>query len=204
MTATTPTPLFGPIAHAVKATLDHFGYKHIINKKGTSVIFDVVTPGPVVWRSQGVIYESSKVLELNVFATDEGYREDRERWVLELACRATNTFPTGAFAFRWGYGDVRYRTCLSFGQREVNNLEVEELLNSTAFPLRVWHDAFQYRHAKVTPEAALNAALIRLDGYEQETVSNATRRALLTVEKSKDGAVCLEPLHIPSPTLTLI
>jgi len=192
------------IADAVSATLKRFGYKHFRNKKGTSIIFDVVTQGPVVWRSQCVIYESSKVLELNVFATDDGYREDRGRWGLELAGRASDVFPTGAFIYRWNYGDVRYRSCVSFGQRQINNQEIEELLNSASFPLRVWHDAFRHRHSKVTPEAALNAALIRLDAYELETVSSATRRALLKVEKSGFVSGVSDAVALPQPPLTLI
>lgn len=69
--------------------------------------------------------------------------------------------------------------------------------------MRVWADAFRHRHSPVTPEAALNAALIRLDAYEKGTVSDATRRALIKLDKVEQSPSATETVS-SAALLTLL
>lgn len=183
-------PARGELVATTESVLRAFGYRFTTNRSGTSTLFEAITEGGVSWRSRFASFEASRVLEVSSFVTDDLYHPSRTQWVHELACRASEAIPLGSFLFRWGEGSVRYRTHVAFNDGAITTDAVARLLNSLAFPLQVWQAAFRLRHSKATPEAALNAALIRLEAFEGEDVSNATRRALLTIvhsRKSPDG-----------------
>lgn len=186
--------------------LDSFGYRYIINQKGNSILFDCQTPGREAdapgewWRSRFAIFEDSRVLTIESFLTDALYNAARRNWVLELTCLINEAFPTGCFAFSWQHGWVQYRSHVSFDNREVTHGEVEALLNSISYPIRVWERAFEYRHSPTDPRTALEASLHQLDGLEYG-VGKTTMKALLKVSSAESTPEVAESV---SPNLSLV
>lgn len=96
-----------PLRNATQDALRQFGYA-FEDMRGT-IIFEVVTEGEAKWRSQALMYEDDRFIEVNVYASDELYPEDKAPWVAELTARINDVVPAGSWVFRYGEEqDVRF------------------------------------------------------------------------------------------------
>jgi hypothetical protein len=195
-----------PLRNAVEGALRQFGYP-FEDMRG-SVIFEVVTEGAATWRSQALMYENDRFIEFNVYATDELYPEEKSGWVSELAARINDVVPAGAWVYRHGdEKDVRFRVVRAFRHdHEITADAIAHLLEQVAFPLQMWRAAFSFRHdPAVTPEIALEAAMIGEGVYDGEGLTKSARAAIMRVSEASELAIMpVETRKVPSPFLTLV
>jgi hypothetical protein len=197
------------LCDAVEGAVRHFvGNQFESNGLGEFRFF-VTSPWTTSWRSQGIVYEAEKFIEFNIFVSDSLYREDRSSWVAELAARMTDAIPAGAFIFRHGEGDVRFRVVRTFREGEPITAEaIISILETTAFPLKLWQRAFAYRHEpSIAPQEALEAALIAEEAYDGSGLSNAATRAILRIEDGQETSLDNDQPSesaFPTPVLRLL
>ncbi len=143
-----------------------------------------------MWRSQGIVYEDEKFIEFNIFVTDDLYPEDRRAWVAELASRMTDNIPAGAFIFRYDEGDTRLRVVRTFREgEEITPEAIIHTLEQVAFPLKLWQRAFAYRYdLAVSPQDALEIALVAEEADDGSGLSIAATRAILRLETAPEDA----------------
>ena len=197
-----------PLRNATEDALRHFGY-HFEDMRG-SLIFEVVTEGDAKWRSQALMYEDDRFIEINVYASDELYPEDKAPWVAELAARINDVVPAGSWVFRYGdEQDVRFRVVRAFRQGDdITADAITHLLELTAFPLSLWKAAFSFRYEDaVTPEIALEAAMLGEGVYDGDGLTNSARAA--TIRVCRASTIASQPVtnnnqHPPTPYLTLV
>ena len=194
------------VANAVSAALNMFGYKHWMNAAKTSAVFDIVTKPDARWRTQALIYEESGFVEFNIFVTDDLFPASKVQWVAELAVRATDQIPHGAFIFRHSESDTRYRVVRSFGPDPVSIESIVHLLECSAFPLEIWKRSFAYVHQPaVTPTLALQAALISLDADESGAgFSRSSLKKILRMTETSEISRGSKALHDQPPQLSLV
>jgi hypothetical protein len=144
----------------------------------------------VPWRAQALIYPIERFAEFNIFVTDELYSPDRTSWVAELASRMTDNVPAGAFVYRYDEGDVRLRVVRTFREGEAITPEaIVSLLETTAFPIKLWQRAFSYRHdPALGPQDALEIALVAEEVDDGSGLSVAATRAILRLETAPEDA----------------
>jgi hypothetical protein len=171
--------------------------------------FEVRTDRAVPWRAQTLIYATERFVEFNIFATDDLYSEDRREWVAELASRMTDNIPAGAFVFRYDEGDVRLRVVRTFRESESITPEaIVSLLETTAFPLKLWQRAFSYRHdPALSPQDALEAALVAEEAYDGSGLSAAATRAIMRAQTAQGTPFADDQPTVPAfeaPVLRLV
>lgn len=197
-----------PLRNATEDALRHFGY-HFEDMRG-SLIFEVVTDGAATWRSQALFYEDDRFIEINVYASDALYPEDKAPWVAELAARINDVVPAGSWVFRYGdEQDVRFRVVRAFRHSDdITADAIAHLLELTAFPLSLWQSAFSFRYEDaVTPEIALEAAMLGEGVYDGDGLTNSARAAIMRV--CGTSTIASQPMTTdvqcpPTPYLTLI
>lgn len=137
------------------------------------------------WLTQFLVYEDEKLVRLRVRLTEEPYLAHRQPWVMELAGRLDEEIGVcGSFEVSWDRGSVAYRTFRRFYADEQFHTRIPNMLDTLSFPLQVWVRAFRFiERAKVSPAAAVSAALVEVDCHEHPNLSKEARRALLTLEK---------------------
>lgn len=174
-----------------------------------SFVFQLRTARAKPWRTQGLVYEESRFVEFNIFVTDDLYPDNRRGWIAEMAARMTDCSPAGAFVYRYGEeGDVRFRVVRTFQADEpITPAAIVHILETTAFPLRLWERAFAYRYdLDVAPQTALEAALIAEEAYDGSGLSKPARKAIMAAAMASGLAPM--PVHqerkVPSPFLKLI
>jgi hypothetical protein len=197
-----------PLRNATEDALCQFGYP--FEDMSGSLIFEVVTEGAATWRSQALFYEDDRFIEINVYASDELYPEDRAPWVAELAARFNDAIPAGAWVFRYGdEQDVRFRLVRAFRHvEEITADAIAHLIEQAAFPLKLWEAAFAFRNEDaVTPEIALEAAMIGEAVYSGDGLTKSARAAIMrahgasSTAAQKSAPVTSAP---PTPFLTLV
>jgi hypothetical protein len=195
-----------PLRNAVEEALRQFGYP-FEDMRG-SITFEVVTDKAVPWRAQALMYPDERFIEINVYATDELYPEDRAPFVAELAARINDVVPAGAWVYRHGdEQDVRFRVVRAFRHdREMTADAVAHLLEQVAFPLQLWRAAFSFRYdPAVTPEIALEAAMIGEGVYDGDGLSKSARAAIMRVgEASELATMPVDERKVSSPFLKLV
>lgn len=173
---------------AVESAIQRFAGDNYRSNGDEEFRFVVRTDKAVPWRAQALIYKAEKFVEFNIFVTDDLFSVDRRDWVAELAARMTDNVPAGAFVYRYDESDVRLRVVRTFREGEPINAEaITSLLETTAFPLKLWQRAFAYRHdPAIAPQEALEAALIAEECYDGRGLSTAATRAILRVEDGQE------------------
>lgn len=171
--------------------------------------FEVRSDRTASWRTQGIVYEAEQFVEFNIFVTDDLYPEDRTAWVAELAMRMTDNIPAGAFIFRYDEGDIRFRVVRTFREGEPITPEgIVSLLETTAFPLRLWQRAFAYRHdPAISPQDALEAALVAEEAYDGPGLPEAATRAIMRAQTVQGTPLASDQPTAPAfeaPVLRLV
>lgn len=197
-----------PLRVVVEQCLRSLHCPFTVNHAGNDLRFHIFTDRQTSWRAQIVVHEDERLLQLFVYLTDDQYPVKCVPWIREFAARFNVCVTVlGCFAVGWDNGDVCYRAALDFRRIQPQPALIEDLLNGTAFPIRMWQRAFEHVWGrKVAPQDALNAALIAGDAYEGDGVSNGTRRALFQVTVGSaphNPATSAENGHQP-PRLDLV
>jgi hypothetical protein len=168
-----------------------------------SIIFKVVTDGAATWRSQAIMYEAEKFIEFNIFVTDELFLESRSAWVAELSARFNDAVPAGCWIYRYDEQDVRFRVVRTFrNEAEITADAIAHLLETVAFPLKLWERAFSYRYDEdVAPQDALEISLIALEAFDGDGLPNVVMRAVLSVSGASGlNAMPVEHANTPMPS----
>jgi hypothetical protein len=165
---------------SVRACLVEFGYRFAEVKDGTEFRFEIATEVGRQFRSQLIVHAEEGMVRLYVYLDDLQYLPGRRGWVVEAVARLNECVVLGHFDFRWDAGTVQYRTALDGRRTQVEPANIEDLLNSAAFPLRLWaHVERQLPKRKVTPRDAVEAAQIACQVAESELSNDSVRRGLL-------------------------
>jgi hypothetical protein len=174
--------MIGTLAAPVEKCLQSFGYSYHTAGEGADYRFECVVEEGVPLRSQLVVDEENHLLRHFVFLTDCGYPSARMPWVAELAARLDEAVAIlGSIGFDWNTGTAFYRYGVDCrDQLFLLPDDIERILNSAAFPVKVWRLAFgNIDRLAVTPKAAATAALIEAGADCALPVTDETRRALL-------------------------
>lgn len=153
-----------PIKSAVEDCLRGFCYTFLTNKRGTSTIFESLLDPKEAWRSQFLINEEEQLLRLIIFLTDDWYPDTLWTEVMELGCRVDRDVVLGGIVVDVESKEVVYRASVDFRHIQPTPEIVADMLNTTAFPLRLWDTSFRWvRKGGADPKTALEGALISLD-----------------------------------------
>lgn len=166
------------------SVLDGFGYKYQRRDAGGDLRFRLFTEAEVSWRAQFLLSRQADLLRLIVYLTDTPYREDRQHEVGDLVHRLNDDIVViGNFALSLYSGGVTFRSSLDLRRQSLDACTVENLLNTSSFPIRVWSHAYALVRTGGSARSALNAALVLVGDFEDAFVTRAVRKMLLRVER---------------------
>lgn len=186
------------IARAAVAALAQFGYDHTKPNDGTIGFFLVTEPHTERW-AEFRIDEDAGLLRLFVTLMDICPPRLRQR-VTDLAARVNETVVMGAVVSGES-GACWHRSHIDFRGREANVVEVENLLNASAYPIQLWDYACKLlvKHPEASPVEVLESALLATDALDDDEVTSEAVRLLLKVEEGGDSVD-----DVPPPQLEAI
>jgi hypothetical protein len=176
-----------------KKCIDQFGYRLLKSSTDKDDLhFYLHISKTERYRTQLLIDEASRILDLRVYCTDSGYHPSKAPEIAELANRLNEDVPFSLFYQQVGSGAIVLK--LTYDARKGATVEdIENWMNLAAFPLKVFSTAFdKIAHDGVDGEAAYGASLIENQIYSRKVLKKV-RRAVLKLEKNvKDESPVLD------------
>lgn len=163
--------------------LSGMGYKYDRSPDGDTFAFSLLTDTGLLREGQLAIYEGSQVVRSFIRIPEPYAAKNKAAWVDSLIAEANHRLAVLGWFARGAPIGVYYQSAVRTNGNVDTDL-VEQLMNSSAFPLAVFERALRSaKYRKVTPLDALNASLIEQNVSEGIKVGKGTRRALMRVLK---------------------
>jgi hypothetical protein len=190
---------------AVVGALNDFGYPFETDPDQTDFRFDLRSKSKTDWHAQLRMTPGSPIIQLRVEVSRPYFAEKRE-WVAELVNRIDSKIAVlGGFGFDYPSGTAFFRYGVDLRGQTVTPESIERMLNSCAFAIEVFRSAFELIDTpKVSPEKAVDIALMLHDCGEMASHPRPALKAVLRVEKGGDQTEGLSSQNPTSPLLSLI
>jgi hypothetical protein len=113
---------------------------------------------------------------------DLEYPQTKRSWVVELIIRLNAELVIGSFDFCWDTGSVLLRIGVDLRHTPMNAKVAEDIINLAAFNLALFERGYACRsNRKISPRAAVEAAMWSEQATERREVSSFGRRGVLRV-----------------------
>jgi hypothetical protein len=168
----------------VRESLGHFGYAPVmINAEQTDFRFEIRTESNQKWRAQLTLAPPSVVIQFIVHCSTP-YPTALRAQVAELTQRVDEKIGClGGFGFHWPSGSPFLRYGVDYEGQALSVAAISRQMNATAWPLKVYQTAFGLMDLpKLTPEKAVDIALLLHDCAEEVSHPHEALKTILTVE----------------------
>jgi hypothetical protein len=169
------------LSEVAKQCIEQFGYRLLKSSTDENDLrFYIQVSTTERYRTQLLIDEASRILDLRVYCTDDQYPVSKCADVVELANRINEDVPFGLFYIQAGSGAIILK--LAYDARSGATVEdIERWMNLCVFPTKVFTTAFdKIIQDDVDSEVAYSASLI-MNSIHSDDVLTKTRRAMLRV-----------------------
>jgi hypothetical protein len=166
-----------------KQCIDQFGYRLLKSSTDKDDLrFYLHISKTEQYRTQLLIDEASRILDLRVYCSDDLFAVSKFDHVVELANRINEDIPFGLFYTQVGSAAIILK--LTYDARSGATVEaIETWMNLCAFPLQVFRTALKHIvEDNADAEAAYSASLIEHSAHSEKVLTK-TRRAIFKVQQ---------------------
>lgn len=170
-----------PLAKLVSSYVKSLGYGVAQADNGRRLEFAVRAASAEPWQCHMVVYEDSRVLRIFV-SISEPYPLHRSDWIRTLVAVANEELAVFGHFVRSDVVGLYYSCASCVAKEDLPIDAVDELMNRIVFPVEIFARAMRrVSRRKVSPVAALEAALIEGEARDLESAGRNARKALLTL-----------------------